>query len=172
MSLNNGQKASLSWLQEADLPQVIAAVNSVIREDKYLLAEKEITGLESEVRWFQMAEASGMRYLLARVNGTVVGGANLMPLKGKRAHIAEFGVFVIKSHRNLGLGTALLEEFIEIARKSGCQIVQLSAFSNNKRALHVYRKCGFKRCGKLTRDIKFADGTYADRIIMEQLLSR
>ena len=170
MALKNGQTACLSWLAEADLADVVAAVNSVIREDKYLLADKEITSLDSERRWFQMAEASGMRYLVTKVDGKVVGGANLMPLKGKRAHIAEFGVFVIKSHRNLGLGTALLREFIAVARKSGFQIIQLSAFSNNRRALHVYRKCGFKRCGKLTRDIKFADGTFADRVMMEQLL--
>lgn len=171
VALKNGQTASLSWLEEGDLSEVVAAVNSVIREDKFLLIVHEITDLESERRWFRLAKEAGMRYLVARVNGKVVGGASLTPFNGKRAHIAEFGVYIIKNHRNLGLGTIFLNEFIEVARKSGFQSLQLSAFSTNRRALHVYRKCGFKRCGKLSGDIKFADGTYADRILMEHPLA-
>ena len=161
----------MSWLEEADFPEVVAAVNSVIREDKYLLSFHEITDLESERTWFQQAKEAGMRYLVARANDKVVGGANLMPFNGKRAHIAEFGVYILKTHRNLGLGTIILEEFIEVARNSGYQALQLSTFSTNRRAIHVYKKCGFKKCGKLSRDIKFADGTYANRVIMELLLT-
>ena len=168
--LKNGQSASLSWLEEADFPEVVTAVNSVIREDRYMLMVNEITDLEAERRWFQQSRESGMRYLVARINGKVVGGASITPFNGKRAHIAEFGVYIIKTYRNLGLGTIILEEFIEIARKSGFKVLQLSTFSTNRRAIHVYKKCGFKKCGKLSRDIKFADGTYADRVIMELLL--
>jgi len=170
VSLKNGQSASLSWLEEADFADVVAAVNSVIREDKYLLMVHEITDLESERRWFAQASESGMRYLVARINGKVVGGASLTPFNGKRAHIAEFGIYIVKTYRNIGLGTIIIEELIEIARKSGFQAVQLSTFSTNRRAIHVYKKCGFKNCGKLKRDIKFTDGTYADRVIMELLL--
>jgi RimJ/RimL family protein N-acetyltransferase len=167
VTLKNGQDASLSWLTEADLPEILPPVNSVIREDKYLLIVDEITDLDAECQWFRQAATAGMRYLVARIGGKVVGGASLEPHNGKRAHIAEFGIFITESYRNMGLGTALTLEFIEIARKSGFQIVQLSAFGTNKRAIHVYRKCGYKKCGKLTRDIRFADGTYTDRILME-----
>jgi len=113
-----------------------------------------------------------MRSLVVRVDGKVVGSAGMTPFTGKRAHVAEFGISIVESHRNMGLGTLILKEFIEIAKKSHFETIQLSAFSNNKRAVHVYRKCGFKKCGKLKRDIKFADGTYADRILMEQILPR
>ena len=170
VALKNELTVSLGWLQESDLPEVMEALNSVIREDKYLLIDKEITDLEVESRWFRENIEAGVRSLVARIDGKVVGGAGLTPFTGKRAHVAEFGIYVIKSHRDLGLGTLILKEFIEIAKKSRFETIQLSAFSNNKRAIHVYRKCGFKKCGKLTRDIKFADGAYADRIIMEKLL--
>jgi len=172
VALKNGQVASLSWLQEADLGEVVAAVNTVIHEDKYLLMDCQITDLEAELSWFRQSAESGMRYLIARVNGKVIGGASLIPFKGKRAHIAEFGVYILKSHRNLGLGTIFLKEFIEVATENRFQIIQLSTFSTNRRALHVYKKCGFRKCGKLSRDIKFGDGTYTDRILMELLLPR
>ena len=67
----------------------------------------------------------------------------------------------------MGLGTELTKTFIEIARKSRFEIIQLSVYTTNERAFHVYKKCGFKECGKLTHDVKFADGTYADRVLME-----
>ena len=170
LNLNDGQAASLSWLEEDDLPEVMEALNSVIREGKYLLMNKEIPNLESERQWFKGAKEKGVRSFVARVEGKVVGGAGLEPFTDKRAHVAELGIYILKSYRNCGLGTILIKEFIEVAKKSGFEIVQLSAFSTNKRAMHVYRKCGFKKCGKLTRDIKFSDGTYADRIMMEFLL--
>ena len=171
VALKNGQTAKLNWLKEGDLPEVVDALNSVIREDKYLLIVNEIKDLPSELEWFRGAEAAGMRYLVARVNGKVVGGASLTPFKGKRSHIAEFGIYIIESHRDLGIGTVLTKELIEAARSSRYETLQLSTFSSNKRALHVYKKCGFKRCGKLTHEIKFQDGTYADRILMELPLS-
>jgi L-amino acid N-acyltransferase YncA len=172
VNLKNGKASLLSWLEEGDLPEVMEAINSVIREGEYLLVDREITDLESERQWFEKIKETGRRYLVARVDGKVIGGAALSPLTGKRAHVAELGIYILKSYRNCGLGTLLIKEFIEIARKSGFEIIQLSAFSTNKRAIHVYRKCGFKKCGKLTRDIKFSDGTYADRIMMELLLMR
>ena len=171
-ALKNGKLASLSWLDEADLAEVVAALNSVIREQKYLLQVHEITDLDAERRWFLDAEEAGMRYLVARVDGKVVGGANITPRAGKRSHIAEFGIYIIKTHRDLGLGTILTRAFIEFAKKSQFEIIQLSLFSTNKRALHVYKKCGYKKIGKLTHDIKLPDQTYTDRIIMEQLLTR
>ena len=170
MTLKNGQTASLSWLVEDDLPEVVEALNCVIQEEKYLLMVKEITDLESERQWFKESKKTGMRNLVARINGKIVGGASLSPFKGKRAHVSEFGIYILKNYRNQGLGTILIKEFIEVARKSRFEIIQLSVFSTNKRAIHVYRKCNFKKCGKLTRDINFTDDTYADRIMMELLL--
>jgi RimJ/RimL family protein N-acetyltransferase len=170
--LKNGQSAVLSWLKEADLPEVVEALNGVIREQVYLLQVNEIHDLLAERRWFLQAQEDGMSYLIARVDDKVVGGASLTPLTGKRAHVAEFGIFIVERHRNIGLGTILTKTLIEFACKNQFEIIQLSTFSNNKRAMHVYRKCGFKKAGKLTRDIKFPNGSYTDTITMEQLLKR
>ncbi|TRO47107.1 GNAT family N-acetyltransferase [Candidatus Bathyarchaeota archaeon] len=123
--------------------------------------------MEEEHRWFERSVNAGMLYLVARVEDKVVGGASMHPQTGKRAHVAQFGIFICDGYRNLGLGTAMLKEFIEIAKKRGFEILQLSVFANNTRALNVYKKCGFKEIGKLSRDIKFLDGRYADRILLE-----
>ncbi len=165
--LADGRAATLDWLTENALPEVVEALNSVIREGKYLLMNNEITDMEEERRWFERGKKEGMLYLVARIEGKVVGGASIHPHTDKRSHVAEFGIYIRDGYRNLGLGTALTRTFIEIAKKHGLEILQLSVYARNKRAFHVYEKCGYKECGRLTRDVRFLDGTYTDRILME-----
>jgi L-amino acid N-acyltransferase YncA len=169
--LSDGRTATLDWLKENDLPDIVEALNSVIREGKYLFVNSEITNLDEERRWFERGTKEGMCYLVTRVDGRVVGGASIHPRAEKRAHTAEFGIYIRRGYRNLGLGTTLTKEFIRIGKKQGFEILQLSVHATNKRAFHVYKKCGYKQCGKLTRDVKFLDGTYTDRILMELLLT-
>jgi RimJ/RimL family protein N-acetyltransferase len=168
--LKDGRTATLEWLKQKDLPEVVEALNSVIREGRFLIMNNEIRDMEEERKWFERSIRAGMRYLLARVDGRVVGGASIHPHTDKRAHTAEYGIFIRNGYRDLGLGTALTETFVEIAREQGLEILQLSVYASNNRAFHVYEKCGYKKCGRLTRDIKFLDGTYTDRIMMEQPL--
>jgi L-amino acid N-acyltransferase YncA len=165
--LEDGRTATLDWLKEDELPEVTEALNSVIREGKYLFMNSEITDMEEEHRWFERGTREGMRYLVARVDGKVVGGASIHPHTDKRAHVADYGIYIREGFRNLGLGTALTKELAEIAEEQGLEILQLSVYASNKRAFHVYKKCGYRECGRLTRDAKFLDGTYSDRILME-----
>jgi RimJ/RimL family protein N-acetyltransferase len=167
LRLRDGRVARLDWLKEEDLPEVVEALNSVIREGKYLFLNEEIVDMEEECRWFEHSVKAGMLYLVARVEGKVAGGASLHSKTDKRAHVAEFGIFIRDGYRNSGLGTAIIKEFIEIGKKQGLDILQLSVFANNTRALNVYKKCGFKEIGSLSRDIKFLDGEYTDRILLE-----
>ena len=165
--LRDKRVAILDWLNEEDLPEVVEALNNVIHEEKYLYLNDEIVDMEEERRWFEHSVKLGMLYLVARVEGKVAGGASMHPQTDKQAHVAQFGIFICDGYRNLGLGTAMLKEFIEIAKKRGFEILQLSVFANNTRAFHVYKNCGFKEIGRLSRDIKFRDGEYTDRILME-----
>ena len=167
INLKNRKIAALDWLKEQDLPDVVKALNSVIRERKYLFLNNEITDMEEERRWFAQSKKEGVLYLVARVDKRVVGGASMHPQKHKRAHVAEYGIFICKGYRNQGLGTELTKTFIEIAKKQGIEILQLSVYATNKRALNVYKKCGYKECGRFKNDIKFSDGKYTDRILME-----
>jgi len=168
--LKDGRTASFDWIKEEALPEVVEALNSVIREGRYLFMNNEITDMDLERRWFERGNEEGMLYLVARVGGKVVGGASIHPRTDKSAHVAEFGIFIRDGYRDSGLGTALTRAFVEIARKHKVEILQLSVYATNERAFHVYKKCGYKECGRLTRDIKFSDGTYTDRILLEQPL--
>lgn len=169
--LKDGRTVALDWLKEDDLPEVVEVLNSVIREREYLSMNNEIIDMEQERQWFERGTKEGMRYLVARIDGKAVGGASIHPHTDKGAHVADYGIFIQEGYRNLGLGTTLTRELIEIAKKQRLEILQLSVYATNNRAFHVYRKCSFRECGRLTRDVKFLDGTYTDRILMELLLA-
>jgi hypothetical protein len=166
VKLEDGRTAMLDWIREDDLPELVEALNSVIHEGKFLFMNSEITDME-EGKWFQRSTKAGMLYLVGRVDGKVVGGASIHPFTDKRSHVAEFGIFIRDGYRNVGLGTGLTKAFVKVAEEHGFEILQLSVYATNKRALHVYKKCGYKECGKLSHDIKFLDDTYTDRILME-----
>jgi RimJ/RimL family protein N-acetyltransferase len=168
--LADGRTAKIDWLKQDDLPEVVEVLNSVIREGKYLFMNNEITDMEEERRWFERSIEGGMRYLVARVDEKVVGGAAIHPRTDKRSHVAEYGIYIRDGYRDLGLGTILTREFVEIAKKQGLEILQLSVYATNTRAFHVYKKCRYAECGRLTRDVRFLDGTYTDRILMELVL--
>ena len=170
VNLKNGKIASLDWLKEDNLLEVVDALNRVIREGFYLFRNDEIKDIKEERNWFKQSKKEGMQYLLVRVDGRVVGGASIHPQKYKRAHVAEYGIFICKGYRNQGLGTELTKTFIEIAKKQGIEILQLSVYATNKRAYGVYKKCGYEEYGRFTGDIKFSDGTFTDRILMERFL--
>jgi len=166
LKLKDSRILTLDFLEEEDLPEVVDALNSVIRERVYLGHDEEIVDMDLERKWYQDHMKSGMTYLVARVDGEVVGGASIEPRRGKFAHTAAYGIFIKDGFRNMGIGTKLTNALVEIARQRGFEILELSVLGSNKRAQHVYKKCGFKYVGKIKRGVKMINGTYTDNIIM------
>ena len=68
------------------------------------------------------------------VDGTKVGTVELCP---ERSEISRLIIF--EPYQNKGYGTQVVKELIQMGYKS------LWVRSDNLRAIHVYKKCGFKR---------------------------
>jgi len=84
-------------------------------------------------------------------------------------HKAEFGITVHDRLQNKGLGTAFTRHMLEIARRKGLRKVSLKVITENSRALHVYKKCGFKVEAKLLKE-NFVKGKYYDDYVMSIFL--
>ena len=78
-------------------------------------------------------------------------------------HKAEFGITVHDDYQNRGLGTILTKHMIEIARQLGLKKVYLRVTTDNERAIHVYKKCGFHIEGRLRMECyNYITGEYDD----------
>ena len=51
---------------------------------------------------------------------------------------------VDKKYRNREIGTRLIKEFDNKAKKRGAKFIKLNAFENNIKAVNLYKKLGFK----------------------------
>lgn len=50
---------------------------------------------------------------------------------------------VAESHRRRGIGRAMMERVVAVARASGCRAVTAETQNTNAPAIHFYRSCGF-----------------------------
>jgi len=57
-------------------------------------------------------------------------------------YIACLGVVINKTYRG-GLGMRLMEELIRLASQNNVSRISLTVLSENQRAIHLYRRCGF-----------------------------
>jgi ribosomal protein S18 acetylase RimI-like enzyme len=80
-------------------------------------------------------------------------------------HKAELSITVHDDHQNMGIGTAMLEHLLSIARMKKLRKVWLLVDTDNDRAVHLYKKVGFEIEGKLSKERCF-DGKFGDEYRM------
>lgn len=78
-------------------------------------------------------------------------------------HKTAFGITVHDDYQNRGLGTILTNHMIDIARHMGMKKVYLRVVTENVRAIHVYKKCGFHIEAELKMEYwNYVTGEYGD----------
>lgn len=104
-------------------------------------------------------------------HGTVVGFGSLSLYKERAAYrtTVEDSVYVERHRSGAGIGTALLEHLVELARVSGFHAVmaRIEASSTPSRALHA--RCGFDLVG-VEREVGRKFNRWLDVAVMQLLL--
>ena len=88
--------------------------------------------------------------LLAFVDGQAVGSAGFYCVgrREKTRHRAEFGISVVKDCWGLGIGRALTEACILLAKHAGYSQLELQVVADNAAAVALYRSVGFAEYGR------------------------
>ncbi|MGC8573836.1 MAG: GNAT family N-acetyltransferase [Caldisphaera sp.] len=74
-------------------------------------------------------------------------------------------IFIKNVYRDKRMGELIMQQALKYARKEGIKSVKFSVFANNDRAIHLYKKLGFKKAGLLKGTLK-DKGRYFDEITM------
>lgn len=80
-------------------------------------------------------------FVVAEFDGRLVGYAGMW-VEGNQAHIAK--VAVADAHRRRGIGTALLQQLLDQARRLGLSQAYLEVRRGNQEAQDLYRRFGFR----------------------------
>ena len=110
--------------------------------------------------------------LLVLVDGDCAGCCSVMPVgtRSRVLHRCGFAIALYEKYCGQGLGHTLLQTAMDAAKAVGYEQGELSVVCGNDRALRLYERLGFTRCGLLPRTLKYKDGHYADEILMVKTL--
>ncbi len=105
---------------------------------------------------------------VAEADGRAVGICTIAPVGGgptsETGHVGELGLLVREGNRGQGVGAALLEHALRAARDR-FELVRLSVFANNARAIRLYERFGFGTVGRLPGAVR-RGSEYFDELLM------
>jgi ribosomal protein S18 acetylase RimI-like enzyme len=143
------------WLREGgrhDRPQLLQFLKSSYRE---LFGDRDLSHLRQTVEQYWSPQTpvwwvesprdrsrEGDRPDNAIVAGLWLGNALDQVTGDRYAHI--FLVYVVETHRQRGIGSALIRHAEHWARQRGDRQIGLQVFIDNPPALNLYRKLGYR----------------------------
>ena len=94
-------------------------------------------------------------------NGRLLAVGTLSPYGTllRVAHRGTLSLAVRQAFWDLGIGSALLSALIRIARAAEYAQVELSVDEKNERAIRLYQRFGFSRCGHVDGALRRQDGS-------------
>jgi RimJ/RimL family protein N-acetyltransferase len=158
-----------------DSEKILAYLDELSREGDVdiLLTPGELSHTIEEERKIiaDFASAPNSVFLLAVHGDEIIGVLTSRGFTRKKIrHCTNLGMSVHKDYRDMKIGHALMNALITWARQSGVvKRIELSAFSRNSRAIHLYEKFGFVKEGLRRKSIN-DNGDYLDDVLMGLVL--
>jgi L-amino acid N-acyltransferase YncA len=150
----------------ADVAAIAAIYNEGIA-DRVATFETEPRSPEQVAAWL------GGRYPVVAVEaaGRVVAWAACSTYRSRACYagIAEFSVYVARSHRGRGAGRAAMQALLAAAAAGGFWKLVSRVFVENEASRDMLRRLGFREVGIYRRHARL-DGIWRDVVIVEVLL--
>ena len=166
ITLKDGRTAILrSPLPEQDAEDMRQYLLDICGETEFVLGYPEDWGYltvekEQEILQRHLDDQDGLM-IVAEVDGRIAGNCHIgFNRKIKTYHRGSIAIGLRKAYWNLGIGTALFREMIDIARqRGGVRQLELEFVEGNSRARALYEKMGFRITGMRPNAIRLKDGT-------------
>lgn len=166
-TLRDGRTALLRNPREEDVPGVLEYLRISAGETEFILRYPEECDrytYEAEKALFERWLASDdVASLVCVVDGRVAGNCQItFSPHRKTRHRASIALALIRAFWGLGIGTAMIEEMIRIAKTKGyVERLELEMIEGNARARALYEKMGFRIAGVREDAVRLRDGTRA-----------
>ncbi len=96
----------------------------------------------------EMSDSENGILLVVRDGDEIVADASLSRMARRMSHRGELGIAVRREYQNRGLGSRLMAEMLDFARAHDFDSIELEVRSDNKPAIGLYEKFGFRKIGE------------------------
>lgn len=150
-------------------------INSLVEEDAKILMNKKKT-LKEETEFVKDAvkktKEGNKIFLVAKDDEKVVANTGFELEGYKKNHIAKLGIAIRQEYRGIGLGNYMLGAVMKLAKeklKPTPKIFQLEVYANNKPAIGLYKKMGFKIVGKIPKQLQYKGKLITEYIMIKEV---
>lgn len=171
LTLNNGRRVLLRPLLEEDHKRLFELFGEAPEEDAKFLKDAVKDPVVVE-RWVSNLNYESVLPLVAYCDERIVGDCTLHLGKKTTRHVGEIRIFLAPDYRGVGLGSGMLEEMFEVAKKTGLMFLRAEIILDHVGVIKAFRRLGFDlRC---TLDDYFMrrDGVTHDVALMVKRLTR
>lgn len=174
--LKNGKKGILKSPQVEDAENLLNFIIKACGETEFLLRypEEYNISVEQEEGWINGNLSSPNDLAITCfVDGAVAGNCGIHFKSDKKvSHLATVDIAILKEFWGLGIGSAMFEELISLARANGTEIIEIEFIEGNERAKRLYEKFGFRVVSERPNVIKLKDGAYLKILYMQKYLKQ
>jgi L-amino acid N-acyltransferase len=129
-----------------DLPGILAIFNEVVASSTAIYYDDAWT-LEQRRAWFDERVRRGFPVLVALDGDDVLGFASYGDFRGAPGYkfTVEHSIHVRREVRGTGIGRALMDPLLELARAQGMHVMVGGVDSANEGSLRFHEQLGFER---------------------------
>ncbi|MDA8219024.1 MAG: GNAT family N-acetyltransferase [Dehalococcoidales bacterium] len=163
--LEDGARVLLRPLLPEDGAKLIVLFEEASDEDVMYLKDDVRDG-ELVQSWVANLDYRRVFPLVACVEGRLVGDVSLHFHTGPTRHIGRVRIFLARDYRHRGLGTKMLREVVEIAKRFGLQQLLAEVVVEQTQVVKAFQKLGFELESHYRDYFMTADGITHDMAIL------
>ncbi len=170
-TLVNGETVIFRFLEKADEPAIRNFFNA-LPDDEVEMLRDDVRNPLTISHWFRHLDDGHVLPLLAleESSSKISGLSTIHFMEGVHRHVADVRVVVSRSHRKLGLGSALIKELIRLGNQIGLFYLRAEILAESKLALKAFRQLGFETACTLDSYFLSRQGTVRDVVHMYKRL--
>ena len=164
--LQSGTSVTIRPMVKEDADKLYAFFSRVPREDRLFLRD-DVSIRDVIDSWTQELDYRKVLPLVAEVGGNIVGDATLHRRTfGWTSHVGKVRLVIDRDYRGKGLGTVLIEELIDIAKKAGLEQLVAELMSDQTGALSAFKRLGFEKEAVFFNYVKDQMGEERNLVVM------
>jgi len=173
VTLRNGKRVMFRFLNDQDRETLVQLFLEAPDEDTRFL-KQDVKDQKLINYWIDHINYRKVLPLVAvdLEGNRLIADATLHRGKHAAKHLGEVRIFVSRPFRNLGLGSMMLEELINLAFQENILVLKAEVLADHKKVIKAFRAKGFETKATLEDYFIRKDGVTHDVVLMTRHVMR